>query len=684
MFNQTGQGYGYPQQQNVNLPFSATEMQTAIMQLAYGQPPVNMQLQCPQELQQYTPLILNQLAVALQERATANKLRLFIYNQMAVNNFNNQDFYKLANMACECVDLAMRTQQNASIEIVIQKAARNVVQFVTALNATLFPGLTINLPAADMQQIQNAIGEFNNEVQGMKQMLLPQQPQGGWSSNNNSGGWQPQSNNWVPQQPRQPYGGSHQAAGHGYGGLSTGRPVEAAPAASWRGRTVGAVAMKPTTQIVPEVTTIGSSRKSFRAGYIPPADASAKPAVRSVDPTVNPQPPAPIVPKTDIEVYDDSGFTWLTTQGYTASYDWRSTKLYPFTVAYNPTRFKLNHLSDPQGNIRPVLVTKEPLPMDRVEHLTAPKIAPTWTLPVYSESTAMDRFDRNIALVPEDLVYVDYPGPISQSASSDEHWVMGSAYLGAVLINRENFRQVVRLKGIVTDPAVCNAHFKMEIEDLVKLTAPGTVHSRLNKILVEASERSERHDIQLVNRINKLLTMRINRFVRNELALTSGTIESFLTDAPALAPYLEKKFGEAAKEAFLSAFPDMVVSTLAYYKGNAHEDVVDYYCSGFMKELKGPADNRDLMTFFQYNEYAIVDLSSIELQVDLGSTKVAVGVKQSLTPLFYGICETLLGEYDHSAVKTNTRYYIRTNDGVTFEINRGAINKEFFLASLVN
>ena len=320
--------------------------------------------------------------------------------------------------------------------------------------------------------------------------------------------------------------------------------------------------------------------------------------------------------------------------------------------------------------------------MDRVEHLTAPKIAPTWSLPIYSESTDMDRYDRKIALVPEDLVYEKYPIPVAQGASSEEHWVMAGAYLGAILFDRQNYRQVVTANGIVTEPAVCNAMFKVFVSDLAKLTTPQHVHDKLSGMLLDASERSERHDIQLVNRINKLLTNRINRFIRNELALTSGTIESFLEDALALAPYLEKKFGDTAKAAFLSAFPDMIVSTLAFFKGNSHEDIVDYYCSGFMTELKGPADNRDLLTFFQYNEYALVDLSSVELQIDLGSTKVAVGVKQSLTPLFYGLCETLLGEYDPAEVKTNTRYYIRTNDEVTFEVNRGAINKEFIFVSL--
>lgn len=677
-------GYGMPQQQPMGLPFSNTELMYPINQLAYGQPPVNMQLQTPPELQSMVPLILNQLAIAIQERATANQLRIFLYNQQAANNFNNQDFLTLANLVGVCVDLVMRTQPGANIEAVVAKAARNVAEFMTAMNANQFPALTMNLPPADIQGIQSIIAKFDQEIQGMKQQLSPPpQQQGSWGQPNTWGQQQPpqgQYGGYQPQQPQRQYGGGHQAATHGYGGIAA--PAAPVSAPAWRGRPVGGTPVKQVTAIPPEATAIPSARRTFRSG-VTPIGAPTKPVIRTVEPTLANLPPPPIIPKTDIEVYDDSGFNWLLTQGLTEVNYWRSTQLYPYSVAYNPTLFNTHHLNDTKGNVRTVLVNKDPIPMDRTAHLTAPKISPSWSVPIYAESVAMDRFDRKMAIVFEDLVYEKYPGGISQTSSTEEHWAMASTYLGAVMINNHNKRQVVRIGGVVAEPSVCNPLFKLWVGDLSKLTTPAEAQKYLKNLIEDADQRTERHDAQLASKINRRLTNRINRFITNELALTSGVIDSFVVDISELPPHLEKKFGEGVKATFLKAFSGLVADALTFAENGLHKDIVEYYCGEYSESLGGPAGDRDLLSFFQHNEYAYVDLSSVELQVDLATTQVAVGVKESLTPLFYGVCEDLLGVHDYVTAKQESiRYYIRTNDDVTFEINRGAMNKEFFFVSL--
>ena len=679
MYNQQPQyqqpGYGQPPP-NMQLPFSETQLQWPINQLGYGQAPVQMQIQCSPQLQNYVPLILNQLATAIQETATQNKLRTFLFNQMANQQFNNEEFYRLATMTAEVVELVMLTTPGAQIESAIQKTTRQVVLFVTALNAIKFPGLTQGLAPQDLANIQATTEGFNREVAAMKQSLQPPPQQGGWGQPNQWQQPQPNQGGWgVPQQPQ--FGAGHPAGNQGYGGSAL-PPVPTSPPA-WRGRAVNNTPVKPVANIRVEATVIPTGRKTFRSGQIP---AASMPFTRAPEP-VAPVVPTIIAPKTDVDIYDASGLSWLLTQGLSPIEFWKSSKEFPFTYAYNPTLYTLNNLVDTQGNVRSVLVTKEPIPMDRTAHLSAPKIAPAWTIPVLAESVTMDKYDRKMAIAHEDLVYVKYPEGISHAASPDEHWTLATTYLGAILIDQHAKRQVIRLGGVIVEPVVCNPIFKMWLSDLSKHTSPKWVHSALLSLMEEAGYRSERHDIQLVNRINKLLTNRINRFIKNELALSSGTIDSFLVDGLAIVPYLEKKFGMSVVDTFMTAFPDMVTGCLSFYEKEEQVDVVDYYCSGFMKELGGPTGDRELITFYQHNEYALVDLSSIELQVDLGSTGVAVGVKESLTPLFYGLCEALLGEHDYEdGAKEIVRYYIRTNDDLTFEVNRGAINKDFFLVSL--
>jgi hypothetical protein len=670
-------------QQNSGLPFSNRELQAPLMNLAYGQAPIMFQVPSPPELAQFVPLIINQLIISLQEKATANQLRTFLYNQMAVNGYNNQDFINLLTIAVEVVDLVMRTTPGASIETVIQKSARNVVQFMASVNATKFPDLTYGLQPADITLIQRTIGEFDTEVTGMKRMVsMPQQqPQGNWGVPNtwgNGGGYGGgMGGGYSQQMPRQAYGVGHPSANQGFGGINAGGNNQS----GWRGRTVGEKSVKTIQAGAPDATPVRPPRSTFREAQA--ATIQSRPAVTTVDPSTTFLPPVEVVAQTDVDILDKERFVWLKNKGNAIVEEFRTSKQYPFTFAYNPSMFNLVYVVEGKDVIRPILVNKDPIPMDRNAHLTAPKISSTWVFPVTPETVGSPI--RKMALVPEDLVFEQFPFKVPQSASQAEHWTFADLYLGSTLIDREGKRQVLLLPGLIAEPKVCNDLLKQDIRDLTLSTTIKHCVQELTRMKEKAEERSERHDILVVNHINKMLTDRINRFVRNELALTSGTITSFLPDILDLPGYLDSRYGSTAAKALIDQFGRMLDETLSFMQDTSSEGVLEYYCGEFMDKVPGPAGNRNLVTFYQKNKYALVDLSSVELQVDLGSTKVAVGVKESLTPLFYSVCASLLGEYDPTnAQMFPTRYFVRTNDGVTFEITRGALNKEFFFASLAS
>ena len=676
--NQYGQP---PQQQAMGLPFSQTEMQNPPIQLAYGQPPIQIQLNAPPELQPHTAMILFQLVQALQGRASGNRLRTFLYNQMSQNCYANDEFVKLANMTAECIDLVMRTQPNSQIGSVIDKTCQNVVQFVTAANTSRYPALTQGLMPQDIHQIQNALGQFDSEISAMKQALMaPPQQNGGWG---NQGGWnqQPAPGMYAGgyQQNRQVGGAGHPAISSAYSGYATPTP----PPQSWKGRPQKEQIVTPPKVVKPEVTSIPNARKTFRSGYKESTTVNNTSIIRSVDPSTLNLPPAPIIAKTEFDILTKQEYDWLLTQGYHNTETWKCTQAYPYSVAFNPSATELFYLLDSKSNIRPVIVKKEESPMDREAHLTAPKIAPSWTFSMPSETVDKDPHKRIMALVPEDLVYEDFKGKVVTAASQEDHWGIATAYLGSILIDGNNKRQVITFPGVQTDSIVANNLFKQSMADLSSTVTPKETMYLIEYMYESANERSERHDVLLLGKINQRLTDRINRFIKNELALTTGTIDSFITDILELVPFLEKTYGDAVAKTFLAAYPEMVDSALAFAKEEMHKGLLEYYCDGFLDKVPGTAGIRDLLSFYQKNEYALVDLSSVELQVDLGSTKVAVGVKESLTPLFYNVCRTLLGEYDPTKViKTYTRYFIRTNDGVTFEVFRGAINKDFIFVNL--
>jgi len=189
-YNQAPQNnWGQPQQIGwgqpapaAALPFNPTQPQQQAVQITVNNCPVNLsvlQNQVHPNLISYLVPIAVSCIDALQTRAGQNALRMFLYNQMAVNQYNNQNFLSLVKTVCDLAEYYCVT--GFQIEQAITSAVDLVIQFYAFNNMINYPGLQQYVDQSQMnslgalQQKQQQVTAAVMQYQQQKQMRAQQQ-----------------------------------------------------------------------------------------------------------------------------------------------------------------------------------------------------------------------------------------------------------------------------------------------------------------------------------------------------------------------------------------------------------------------------------------------------------------------------------------------------------------------------
>jgi hypothetical protein len=138
MFNNTQQ----QQFAQPGLPFNPTAPQWQAIQVNINNCPVNvnvLQNRVHPNLLPYLQGIAVSVIDSLQTRAAQNALRMFLYNQLASNNYNNNEFFTLLNVICDIAEFYGAS--GIQIEQAIQSAVDLSIQFAAFNNLQTFPAL---------------------------------------------------------------------------------------------------------------------------------------------------------------------------------------------------------------------------------------------------------------------------------------------------------------------------------------------------------------------------------------------------------------------------------------------------------------------------------------------------------------------------------------------------------------
>lgn len=685
----------YPQYQQPQPPFPIDSVFQQPIQYQPGQPPFQINLPVAPQLQQFLPLIATAAIDAVQARYGANQLRVFLYNQMSMNGYNNNDFLSLVKSVAQYVEMSMTTSQMyPNIQAAIFDGAEKITEMYCADNLRNYPVL---------QQLVDPV--LQQRSQGIFQVTQT---------------YSQQVNQWRQSQQMQAPQGYPQPSGYpqipgGYGGPQTSfnqpqNPFNQ-PQSNWN-------------------TPVNASAGIFNNGQSPSYNQNTPAPPQSVF-LSKPAAPAPQMPPVQgpVTQWDNRAVNTVPVQSAHArnihegskspplaypkgmdnnvqgvlvkadDVDWVPSEKYPYTIAYDSSRYELYYFIEPDGAMKPVpkLLTEEQL-MDRSKHFKSSICPPSLILT--SDASSKERIanltealrtgegmhsrekDRKAALAlvestgnQEGIDMLSNQDIHKSTVSDEEVWMEADIDMLSKK-KKENKTSGFSTCAYVNDVMVSINDPKPLADRLQSAKSFLEVSNILKdvKCCVVNVGDIENGDYQAVNYFNNRLTSRLNRYLTKQLGL-SVDVSSFIEDAPDIFDYIEKKFGERFSNPLRASQRTIIRDCCSYATGEVEEDLLGTY-------VPDKQNNKAFITFFYCTDFFVsVDAYSNDLNVDIKKTNVSVAIMPDQLPLLSALAEHIF-EAEAEADVTFNRRLIRTLDRVVFEINRSVIDPETYLINL--
>lgn len=657
-------GYGQ-QSQNMQLPYSTTQVQFPFIPLQPGVAPfIPNGLQIPSPLQQLVPLIVYEGIHNIQIAATQSALRVFFFNQMAANGFSNNEFIQFINGLTYIIDLRMRTLNNADVQRVITQTAIDYTEYKVAMNAAVYPALTTVLPQEAMTAINNCINSFNVHVGQMEQVVNRPMVN--------------QQNTGVPQNMiGMPIGQpNNQAYGMLYNGGNNSRPPDRYidNFNSQNNRPV------PNVSTMPIVTNLQHTQQN--STYTPrssPEVLSARNAIRDTTPVKQVSVSAQDTNRVELErvvpIYRESN-NFIPSKDFEG---WKRSDTYPVTLAYDINTSELMYAIAPDGTVIPKLLKKAEN-MERDKHLKPPSLTPAWATnipmetPISIDANTGDEKPLSIS----DMTFLQPPCPPTLTTkNSNDNWAFNEAALRLEIERHHKRRHYIASESNEVETVAASKEILSVVDSLIDAVNEEEAVSIIKHATEINSLTDFRTDVKALAKINDRLTKRVNVFIKNELGLASGTITNYAEDILELIPYLKETYGDSVSECLRKSHRKILKESLNYATGEMNDAINSCFYEKLVIEKE---DDFVLINFYENNLFVSVDLSVIELKIELPVTKHSVGILKEELPLLYEIAERA-----YKTVTSNDRNncYIRTADDITYRITTGAFNSNFYLISLV-
>lgn len=696
----------YQPQMAPALPYPADRYIAPFTQVQPGNPPVMPRLQfMPQPLEQFYPLIVTEAMDALQAKAHLNHLRVFTFNSMADAGWNNPEFAGFLQGLVELIDFKLATGAMRDPMQCIRAMAVTYAEIQAAQNVLRFPALLQGMDqgmAAAVQELQRQAAMTGQEIQAYQRARSAQM--------------QPQ------QQPV--YGGAGYGAPAGpgvYGGqggpgsfvMGGGRghsgPVVDMRRAQMQSAAVGSTGLFTNSGRTDPTSyddgrpAGGDSRwsrgrkththsENVQEGRRPPLGQS-QPAAFSNSPwatvkTVPGDNRGVTMPTGDVK--PQPATRSVNAEGRMLASDptskWVPSVKAPVNVVYDPLAMELFYQINPEGFLEPAVYKKDESQMDINQHVTTPSFLQTQPVGVDDLDTRARQFEMSKSLeedkdsideaTTDKRLQVSYKDdPVQVDVSVENMWLRNETLLALMKQSkaRANLHRTVAVSLV---PLVTRTDPKPMITAIAKSPSFDAAIKVMKRFLEEEHENSA--DVRkTLTFINNRLTQRLNDFVRKNMALPAGTIDSFMDDAAALPAFIERKYSAAFSSVLVENQAALLQNTLEF----TEDDFASLQNTNLFPEDRLEEIGKALkITYFcDYMTLSSVDLFSNELRFDFpANNKVACGVFASKTPLLHHIAENTL---THARTFENAfyRHLVRTADGFTLEILPSATTKDFIL-----
>lgn len=625
----------------------------------------------PAPLQQHMDLVSSVAVMAIQEKMTHSPARMYTYNAMSQNNWNNRLFTQYVDLLVRSIEMHMTNNRNDDLRAVTWQLSRAIAEYFAALMVFDNQALQAMLPDQE-QPIKDAVGEFqrlrktletfyNQSRQAVQRQQHTQQA--------------PANSNW---------GGGVNQTGQSAGLVSAAGSLTTAPAPApaANGRVL-------------QVKTAPAPVAAPAAAYPQPVPEIASTRVQAARPTQHSE-----------YKLEDKNYAAYDTVAF------KATDKYLFAPAFNPHRelllYKLPMTKDEP--MTPAFMAYKPAdgqpskpPMQIGDHIQGLNTNPfpIVGLNVEKENQRNAPADGFQTLNPELVVNLleDTNLEVMSGAWSDEELFFNVQLQLAVLPAFENKIPVVTRFGALHEPIVLRSDLR---HFLGYLRTHGRTHVALAKALRAESDRLQKASITgeapnglaadpttlaALTALNKRLTQMTGAFCYFGLGMRIRPsnymleIEELETKIGMRSPRL-KLIWDAHQAALIAMALDTV-------EDGAVEQLVELEESSLHPERKEMLGNTVFTTIMrENNSYTAVGLLSTQLQAQFPHLNVSVSVTAERQPILHALAkhifdheEELQSQFPDTKV---SRHLLRTLDGVTFAVNRSPIVSTQYLIHMGN
>ena len=636
----------YLSNMETQLPFPTDKHLHQYLNLSVNNPPyVPQNYNAPQWLFPHLQSISAVTAIEIQNESKSNALRVFSFNQLGINNFNNNDFDSLVRVILDFIVMVIQTRKINTLDAAIEFAVPKLCECVAAFNVTNYPALLQCMHMSTHNYINNSIQEFRNILNEIKQFQMS--------------GMQVQMNNQYPQQ-------MNNQNTNNYGNLMVSGNSGMRVAPSVASNVFGNVGESRYTNRTKEDNVFSIDKvKSTRV------DMSQNKNV--------------IVAEQEQSLMEVDATTY---EGKWVPIDINKS----YFPAYNPYTEEVKYVINSVDNkIFDVYCTKKVnCIMDEDRHRI---------------TTIFGKIPNNLLLNDTEVTFTRINGNINalnkvvdevnQSENVDTDipltYVNQTTYYESSVHDAWLHMSAQRV--------ICT---KAEDGNMISTVFRGyydvvdTVFGETDDTNVLAQYARSMSYIELrdkmqetVNKVgvefwamcNRRMTTMINDLLKHEMAIPRLSMDNFCSDIEALLTHLSNKFGSTILDLFLRSQASYIKFTLHPIPDSMYADMIQDTVDHYFVDIPDISLQPKVTYMLSHYLLTYIDCLSYELNIELRKD-IACSVNENSSPLLYNLMKGLFRDLDSRV--SNGMCLIKTKDGKILKATRGLINSSCYLLALVS
>lgn len=639
-------------QNSLNIPVSYDRADISPMTgISLNYPPFVPQYSGPNEIANQIPLIAAAAALEIQSNMQKNPLRMFTYNMMAQNGYNNPSFSMLVTTIADWAMVEVLAGTYTNLEDSMSECVVRMCEMVGSVMTNEFPDLRRVLPQEYEGPVTAQLrmfGDVMNRISQAKAGQVPPRSNSGGGvriTSNSAWGNSGASNNssWIDRgnsTSSSSWGAPAQPKTIGLGGMSgvfgggapshahAATPVDVVRAPSRFSRSYAA---KEEAVLV--------ETKTQEVAVIPQAIIQSESALKWLPsalqygiPAYNPRTHSMVLKQND----DGTVVAQLPEKDQAMNFDRHNI---PSVFGQVPSHYKNEKAIKANESIKAGL-----------EEIEAQK-----------RKAAAEQKPEILSLV--------YPNFIS-AGSLGELWTEAMVHRYTQK-NEQGQPTLYRIKGEVTETMVST---RDESAIMTKLGESFSYAELREKLLALRSSMTP----QLWVWAERTMTAFINNRIANNMSIPGLSIDSFTDDFVALSDAVQKKYDSVILAAFLK--------DQAKYISRLFRQVVladkERLTQFLFDDKEFPTEERPSLIFLS-KRYSLTLLNTSSFNLELEFDPKIGGVLTSIyTPNMRAIAEQIFEELQEE--EQISHVYLRTTDGRTLELTRGALSDDHYQLSLVN